>query len=211
MKKMAYFGVIVLGTMVACHGASDKKREEKMHAGTIAAHEIKEIDSAKLIIPGERAGKLYLGQDMQAVVKLLGQADDGDAAMGSALGIWYTKSSADVNLRNPVAVFSSYKDSTMVAKTVKQFSVSAPEFSTTEGIHTGLKLSQLMAAYPALKETGVYAKGRDTLKVYDNQVEGIAFDLVQDTCSAITIHPKGKPANSTYLDVHPGWTVVSRQ
>lgn len=208
---MAYLGVIVLGAIGACHTTSDKKREEKMHAGTIAAHEIKKIDSTKLIVPGERAGELYLGQDMQAVVKLLGQADDGDAAMGSALGIWYTNSSADVNLRNPVAVFSSYKDSTMVVKTVKQFSVSAPEFSTTEGIHTGLKLSALLGYYPSLKETGIYTKGRDTLKVYDNQVEGIAFDLVKDTCSAITIHPKGKPANSTYLDVHPGWKVLSRK
>ena len=97
----------------------------------------------------------------------------------------------------------------MVAKSVKQLSVSAPQFSTTKGVHTGLKLAALMSAYPALKKTGTYVKGNDTLLVYDNKAEGIAFDLHKDTCNAITIHPKGKPANSTYLDVHPGWKAVA--
>jgi len=181
-----------------------------MHNGTIADHEIEKIDSAKLIVPGSRAGEIYLGQDMQEVFKKLGNADDGDAAMGSALGIWYTKSSADSTKRDPVTIFSSYRDSTMVVKVVKQLSVSAHEFSTTDGVHPGIKLSKLQSIYPSLKRSMQYVneKTKDTLSVYDDRNAGIAFDIQKDTCSAITIHPKNKPANSTYLPLHPGWRMV---
>jgi hypothetical protein len=201
-------GILCLAT--ACHPTSDQKREEKIHNGTIADHEIKKIDSARLIIPGDRAGDIYIGQDMQDVFSKLGNADDGDAAMGSALGIWYTKSNSDSTQRDPLTIFSSYRDSAMVVKVVKQLSVSAHEFSTTDGIHTGLKLADLKAVYPGLKPSMKYVneKTKDTLSVYDEVHAGIAFDIQQDTCSAITIHPKDKPANSTYLPVHPGWKTL---
>lgn len=178
-----------------------------MHSGAIPAAKTKEIDSSRLIIGGERAGKLYLGQDMQNVFKILGTADDGDAAMGSALGIWYTKSTSDHTRRDPITIFSSYRDSNMVVKIVKQLSVSSADFSTNNGIHTGFKLSALQSAYPELKkmETYINEEGTDTLLIYDNITAGIAFDIQKDTCNAITIHPKNKAVNSTYLPVHPGW------
>lgn len=208
MKLTHYPALMLLCLAVACH-PSDQKKKEQMHNGTIAENEIKEIDSAKLIIPGIRAGAVYLGEDMQDVFKLLGKPDDGDAAMGSAVGIWYTKSTADSSRRNPLTIFSSYRDSNMVVKAVKQLSVTAPEFSTADGIHTGLKLAALQAAYPALKQAERYVnEHKDTLSIYDNLSEGIAFDIQQDTCSAIIIHPKNKAANHTYLTVHPGWKKV---
>jgi len=213
IEHMKYISSIAAGLLclaTACHSTSDQKKQEKMHNGTIADHEIERIDSAKLIIPGNRAGEIYLGQDMQDVFEKLGDADDGDAAMGSALGIWYTKSSSDSTLRDPVTIFSSYRDSNMVIKVVKQLSVSAHEFSTTDGVHTGIKLSKLQFLYPSLKRTMKYVneKTKDTMSVYDDVNKGIAFDIQDDTCSAITIHPKSKPANSTYLPVHPGWKTV---
>ena len=178
-----------------------------MNSGKIASSVIKAVDSSRLIVPGTRAGKLYLGQDMTAVADLLGRPDDGDAAMGSALGIWYTKSSSDFTRRDPISIFSSYRDSNMVVKVVKQLSVSAPDYRTSNGIHTGFTLAALQSAYPGLKKIQqfVSGSGHDTLKVYDSVNEGIAFDMIKDTCSSITVHPKNKPANSTYLSVHPGW------
>jgi len=210
MKIVNAIAAGLLGLATACHPTSDKKREEKMHNGTIAGHELKKIDSTKLIIPGNRAGEIFLGQDMQDIFKKMGNADDGDAAMGSALGIWYTKSSSDSTRRDPVTIFSSYRDSNMVVKVVKQLSVSAHEFSTTDGIHTGVKLAELKSVYPSLKISMKYVneKTKDTLSVYDDRNAGIAFDIQKDTCSAITIHPKNKPANSTYLSVHPGWRTI---
>ena len=212
MKRIIYSGLIVLGSMAACHSVSDQKKEEKLHDGVLAESEIKEIDSARLIVAGERAGKLYLGQDMQEVFKILGKPNEGDAAMGRSLGIWYTKSSADTTKRNPVAIFSSYRDSNMVAKAVKQLSVSAPEFSTIDGIHTGTRLSELTAVYPAIKKTMVYVneKSGDSLYVYDNQQAGIAFDMQKDTCNAITVHAKNVAVNSTYLSLHPGWKLLPK-
>ncbi|MGY0037855.1 hypothetical protein [Pedobacter sp. NJ-S-72] len=76
---------------------------------------------------------------MKTVFKLLGKADDGDAAMGSALGIW--------NKKKPTIIFSSYRDSNMVIKDVKQISVASNDFSTAEGIHTGVTLTKLKAIY----------------------------------------------------------------
>lgn len=203
--------LLILSTTAGCQGIADKKREERTSAGTTADHQMKKVDSTKLIIPGERAGSSYLGQDMKAVAKLLGTPDDGDAAMGTALGIWYTKKGVDSAFRRPITIFSSYKDSTMVAKSVKQVSVSTPEYSTTAGVHTGLKLSELRAAFPSLENTNSYVKGKDTLFVFDDRLGGIAFDVQQDTCNAITIHRKGNQVNSTYLDVHPGWKNLARK
>jgi hypothetical protein len=207
MKQNFYLGCLILCISVACHTVSDDKKEEHMNNGKIASSAIRAIDSSKLIVPGVRAGKLYLGQDMTQVADLLGSPDDGDAAMGSALGIWYTKSSSDVTRRDPISIFSSYRDSNMVVKVVKQLSVSAADFRTSNGIHTGFTLNALQSAYPGLKKIQQFISGNshDTLKVYDSVKEGIAFDIIKDTCSAITVHPKNKPANSTYLSVHPGW------
>lgn len=210
MKQNHFFILFILCMAAACHSVSDQKKEEHIAGGKLAAVATKKIDSAELIVGGERAGKLYLGQDMQSVVSLLGEADDGDAAMGSALGIWYTKSSSDTTRRDPIAIFSSYRDSNMVVKVVKQLSVSSPEFSTADGVHTGFRLAALRSVYPSLKRTQQYVNnnGKDTLSVYDDLKDGIAFDVIKDTCNAITVHPKNKPANSTYLSVHPGWKIV---
>lgn len=210
MKLINYLAFGLLTSAVACHSVSDQKKKELIDSGKIAAKKIKEVDSAKLIIPGERAGLIYLGEDMQNVFKQLGNADDGDAAMGSALAIWYTKSSADSTLRDPITIFSSYRDSNMVVKIVKQLSVSATDFTTKEGVHTGFKLKALQAVYPSLKKAESYVndKNKDTLTIYDDTSAGIAFDIHRDTCLAITVHPKNKAVNSTYLPVHPGWSVV---
>jgi len=209
MKIITFLGAAIIGLAVACSSSTEQSSTTKDTAelkdGTnVESAGTAEPDSSLLIIPGKQAGKIYLGQDMQEVFKLLGNASDGDAAMGSAIAIWYAKGDSTAK-KDPVVIFSSYRDSNMVVKSVKQVSVAAPAFRTTAGIHMGAKLSEVLAAYPKLRQSETYVNRQDSLKVYDSIKEGIAFDIKNDSCTAITIHLPGRPANALYLSVHPGW------
>ncbi|MBB5646817.1 hypothetical protein [Pedobacter cryoconitis] len=199
MNKLNYTGLLLIAIATACHSPEDQKKDPFSTAHAVTAKEEQKIDSTRLIVAGKQAGNIYLGQDMQAVFKLLGKPDDGDAAMGSALAIW--------NKKEPLLIFSSYRDSNMVIKDVKQISVSAPGFSTTEGIHTGVSLKALKAVYPELEKAAAYThmKTKAELTVYDAVAKGIAFDVQKDTCTAITIHPSNKSVNGVYLTMYPGW------
>jgi len=208
MKRLNYFGAVLIGLSAACQSpASDKAQLDSTvtKQDTLVSEVRKEnVDSSKLVIAGKQAGRIYLGQYMEQVAEILGRPDDGDAAMGSALGIWYEGTPKDK--RNPTVIFSSYRDSNMVIKAVKQVSVAAPEFRTADGMGTGVKLAQLLKAYPSLKKTESYVSAqKDTVMVYDSVAEGIAFDIKKDTCTAITVHVKHRPANAVYLPVHPDW------
>jgi hypothetical protein len=209
MKGMNYLGLILLALSAGCHSpANDQSQRDSTYnkqERAVTEKTEKKVDSSKLVIGGKQAGKIHLGQYMEEVSHILGRPDDGDAAMGSALGIWYQGENKQLKLY-PTVIFSSYRDSNMVIKAVKQVSVTAPGFQTAEGIHTGLKLSELLRAYPSLKKTETYVNvQRDSVFVYDSVADGIAFDLQRDTCTAITIHVKNRPANAVYLPVHPEW------
>jgi len=211
MKCINYLGAVLIGLTAACHSSTDQKIQQDStvtRSDTVITEKKKsKPDSSALVIAGKQVGNIYLGQDMQDVFRLLGTPNDGDAAMGSALGIWYGKDPLK-GKRNPLVIFSSYRDSNMVVKAVKQISVGAEEFRTAEGIHTGIRLAALLAAYPSLKKTETYLNSKDktdTLNVYDSIAEGIAFDVQRDTCTAITVHVKNRAANAVYLPVHPDW------
>ncbi|RAJ24589.1 hypothetical protein [Pedobacter cryoconitis] len=199
MNKLNYTGLLLIAVAAACHSPADQKKDPFSTAHAVNAKEQKKIESARLIVAGKQAGIIYLGQDMQEVFKLLGKPDDGDAAMGSALAVW--------NKKAPLLIFSSYRDSNMVVKAVKQISVADPDFSTAEGIHTGVSLAALKAAYPELEKAAAYThlKTKAGLTVYDAVSKGIAFDVQKDTCTAITIHPPNKSVNGVYLTMYPGW------
>lgn len=203
MKIINYAGILLLGLAAACNSANKQSTDKAVVENTIVSKEAKEIPDDKLIIPGRQVGALYLGQDMKAVFASLGNANDGDAAMGSALAIWK---------KDSISVFSSYRDSNMVVKAVKQIAVGSPAYSTADHIHTGIKLSQLIDRRPGLKLSAVYVneKSRDTLKIFDDVAAGISFDIEKGLCSRIIVHPKAKSVQATYLSMYPGWKVVGQ-
>jgi hypothetical protein len=209
MKRMNYLGVVLLALSTACHSPASNNAQQdstftKKDTSVRMAQKAK-VDPLKLVIAGKQAGRIYIGQYMEEVAELLGRADDGDAAMGSALGIWYDGHQKALK-KNPTVIFSSYRDSNMVIKAVKQVSVAAPGFQTAEGISVGAKLVELLEAYPSLKKTEIYVNAqKDSVFVYDSLADGIAFDIRRDTCTAITVHVKNRPANAVYLPVHPEW------
>lgn len=198
MKKIINPALLFISLAAACNPAADQQKKSVSTAETVVnVKEEKKADSTKLLIAGKQAGQIYLGQDMKTVSELLGRPDDGDAAMGSALGIW--------NKKEPLIIFSSYRDSNMVIKDVKQISVSSGSFSTAEGIRTGVSLTVLKKTYPELKKAASYTRKEEKLTVYDVASKGIAFDVQNDTCTAITIHPVNKSVNEAYLTMYPDW------
>ncbi len=201
MKTINYFGILLLSLAVACNSANKQNTGKADVENAVVSKKVKEVPKDKLIIPGKQVGALYLGQDMKEVFAALGNANDGDAAMGSALAIWK---------KDSISVFSSYRDSNMVIKAAKQIAVGSSAYSTADHIHTGVKLSQLIDTWPGLKLSAVYVdeKSKDTLKIFDDISAGIAFDIENGLCSRIIVHPKNKSVQGTYLSMYPGWKAV---
>ncbi|KQR71115.1 hypothetical protein [Pedobacter sp. Leaf176] len=73
---------------------------------------------------------------MNKVSAKLGRPDDGDAAMGKAWGIWYSKDLTS-GQRNEFAIYASYKDTSMRVRDVKQIRITSPEYKTQDGFTTG--------------------------------------------------------------------------
>lgn len=203
MKTINYAVLLLLGLSAACNSATQKTTDKANVPNTAISKEVRPIPLDKLIIPGKQVGTLYLGQDMKEILAELGPANDGDAAMGSALAIWN---------KDSISVFSSYRDSNMVIKAAKQIAVGSSAYSTADHIHTGIQLAQLVHLRPELKLSALYVneKSSDTLKILDDVKAGIAFDIEKGLCSRIVVHPKNKSVQSTYLSMYPGWNAIKQ-
>ncbi len=212
MRQFNILNVFLLAVVLGCNEPNKKVTEEDKET-RLPAGAFPEYSGDLMIVPGKSIDKVFLGQDMQEVFKILGNPNDGDAAMGKAWGIWFLRDSTDTK-KGALSVYSSYKDSTMVAKDVKQIVVSASNYRTDKGLRIGVSLDEIKAVFPNVKKAGVYLNTakKDTLVVYDEEKEGIAFDVRNKGdhffTTAITVHPKNVSVNSTYLTIHPGWDKV---
>ncbi|MGV3704652.1 MAG: hypothetical protein ACO1NU_04670 [Arcticibacter sp.] len=141
---------------------------------------------------------------MQLVSQALGKPDAGDAAMGKAWGIWYDTDSSDQQ-RTEIAIYSSYKDSSMMAHDVKQIRTTAKRFKTEAGLGVGSTYADFKNAYPDLALVAQYSNqsSKDTIKVYDSKQKGISVEFIENTSTAITVHETGKATNDTYFTYHP--------
>ena len=168
-------------------------------------------DQADKIIPGERIGKIALGQTPETFVHILGKPDSSDAAMGKAWMTWMGKRD-EHNNKTELNVYVTYKDSTMKEKVVKQIRTTSSSFSTREGIHVYSSLNEIKVKYADIKEAASFASATRHFIIYDDVDSGIAFDIVdangQKICTGITVHPPGQPVTETYIYLHPGMRKV---
>jgi len=212
MRQFNILSVLLLALAIGCNEPKKNTQEEDKEA-RLPAGAFPEYSGDLMIVPGKSIDKVFLGQDMVDVFKLLGNPSDGDAAMGKSWGIWYLRDSTDTK-RGELSVYSSYKDSTMSSKDVKQIVVSATNYRTDKGLRIGVSLDEIKAVFPNVKKAAVYlnAVKKDSLIVYDAEEEGIAFDVRNKGdhffTTAITVHPKKVSVNSTYLTIHPGWDKI---
>lgn len=137
------------------------------------------------IIPGERIGNTALGDDPENLLQRLGQPDASDAAMGKAWLVWNSQKRT-----HTLAVFTTYADSNMMRKAIRQIRVTSPRFETPEGLHTGSTLLQIKRYFPGGKSDATGPVLR-----YNVATQGISFELegngVNATCTAVLVYPPG--------------------
>ncbi|NRF40854.1 hypothetical protein [Pedobacter foliorum] len=212
MRQFNILSVLLLALVMGCNEPKKKTVEEETEA-RLPAGAFPEYSGDLMIVPGKSIDKVFLGQDMSEVFKILGNPSDGDAAMGKSWGIWYLRDSTDTK-KGELSVYSSYKNNSMSTKDVKQIVVSATNYRTDKGLRIGVSLDEIKAVFPDVKKAAVYLNTakKDSLVVYDAENEGIAFDVRNKGdhffTTAITVHPKNVSVNSTYLTIHPGWDKI---
>ncbi|MBE7171958.1 MAG: hypothetical protein INR73_15330 [Williamsia sp.] len=166
---------------------------------------VPEISASKIIVPGERIGKTLLGTAAAELERLLGRPDMSDAAMGKAWLTWKGKGSKNGHATE-LNIYTTYKDSTMREKTVRQIRTTSSFFSTDKGAQVDSSLSFIRQSFPGLKKVGSYKGGSKTYLVYDDRDQGIAFETVannQEICTGIIVHQKETDVLDVYLTLHP--------
>lgn len=204
--------IVLLGlsiSLFACN-STNKRNVTKDSIGTANTIDSPEkiVEERFLIIPGQSIGQISLGEDVRQVGKKLGKPDLSDAAMGKAWSIWYSKDKMTTR-RNEVAIYSSYKDSTLTSKVVKQIRITSKMFKTQSGFGTEKTLDEIKSKFNDIEPVAVYLNERmDTVKIFDSKKEGIGFEFLKAKSISITVHPKNFSLSETYLAVHPEWKLV---
>lgn len=95
----------------------------------------------------------------------------------------------------------------MRQKTVQQIRTTSSYFSTTNNIHVYSSLNDIKQQFPNSKKVAQYKDDGRTIVLYDEQQQGIAFEIAtannQQICTGIIIHKKGKDVTDVYIYLHP--------
>jgi len=200
MKK---FALLLIGICLA--SCSDKKTTLETENDAVSTDTIKYVppkvtDNAYEIIPGERIGLTKLDENTETLSEL-GKPDFSDSAMGKSWTTWISKDGE----KNELNIYSTYKDSEMKEKVVRQIRITSPKFQTPSEISTGKSLQEIQKVYPDIKLVAKYTdeKTKNLVELYDSETNGIAFEFTQNKCSAIIVHTNGKKVTEEYITLHP--------
>lgn len=210
-SNMKSIKIILIGLSISLFACQSSKTNNTNKADSIASIESgpgKIVDERYLVVPGQSVGEISLGENMEIVGKKLGRPDAGDAAMGKAWGIWYSKDSIE-NGKNELAIYSSYKDTTLTSKDVKQIRITSKQFKTQDGFGTERSFEDTQMKFPGIIKIAAYLnEAKDSIMVYDSKTEGIGFEFVNGKSISLTVHPKNVSVNGTYLTLHPEWKLI---
>ena len=211
--KNSFFIVLLLA--VACNNVTSNDEQQNASNQPDSSAVVSEIissdiDTAKLIIPGVSIGSVKIDEDAALLEGQLGKPDSSDAAMGKAWLFWFGKKD-EQNFATELDIFTSYKDTSMNGKSVKLVRTTSSFFFTEKGIKVSSSLTNVQQQF-ALKRIGSYmAKDGNSVVLYDDESNGIAFEFNNDsqTCAGIIIHQKNIPVLNTYLTFHPDMKIDS--
>lgn len=148
-----------------------------------------------LLLPGQSAGEISLGQDVIEVLKILGKADSSDAAMQKTVAFWYQGHDRD---SASFAIYTARDTSDHPLARIKQIRLTSPKYQTKDGLGVSSPLAALKNKFEFKKINAVNDAGKK-YEIYDS-TKGIAFEMGQKgNCTAIIIHPKNEPLTATYL------------
>lgn len=205
MKTVKFIIVGLSFSLAACQSSTNSQHTTDSVANT---KQEKSTDKRFLIVPGISIGEISLGEDMQEVGRKFGKPNAGDAAMGKAWSIWYSKDSTG-NSRNELAIYSAYRDTSMRVKEVKQIRITSDAFKTQDGLSTGENLKDARLKFTDLEKISAYLnEKKDTVLVFDAVRNGIGFEFLNGKIISLTVHPINKSLNATYLTLHPEWKLI---
>jgi len=205
--KLAFLGLTI--SLAACQFANKNDQHKTDSVSNLKPVKTQAMDERFLIVAGKSIGEISLGENMEEVGEKLGRPDAGDAAMGKAWGIWYSNDSTGKH-PNEIAVYSSYRDTSMLVKDVKQIRITANKFKTKDGLATGTTLEDTKKKFPAIEKLSSYLnEDKDTVTVYDAKKDGIGFEFLKGKSISLTVHPVNTSVNATYLTLHPEWKLIN--
>lgn len=195
-----YFIVPILVLIAGCY----HKPKTYLHVDTTQVQKDTLIGASQLIVPGKSIGDTYIGESLDSVITRLGKPDQSDAAMGSSLSTWFAKHDSTA-AQTDIFSHHNYGAKDESVSRVKLVRVTSPWFKTSEYIHNGMPLDSITIHYH-LKHVADYSSAKDTLKIYDDVAQGIAFEINnQHKCAGILIHA-AKDSTGTYISMHPHMT-----
>ena len=157
------------------------------------------------IVPGKSIGHILLNEKMDEVIKVLGQPDSADAAMGKSMSKWFSKPSkkgADTVIHSIIVFATTNFGGKDEASRVRHIRITSPFFKTAEQVGCGSTIAFIKMQYPEIKKPGASYTDRsgNTVMIYDDVKEGIAYEIDGSTrCIGITVHGRGQKARETYL------------
>ncbi|MGK6350744.1 hypothetical protein [Parapedobacter sp. DT-150] len=172
--------------LAACNG--QRSTSNQPQTDTVATDVPSPTADSLVLIPGEAAGFISLGDADSVVLEAFGKPDFSDAAMGKAVLMWHTP--ADTT-EYPLSVFTSRDMGNDETAHIKQIRITSPHFQTSQSIHVGSTLREISDTYSqSLHIVEMYKDGGEAYSVYDTD-KGIAFEIDADNqCVAIVIHEK---------------------
>ncbi|WDF55064.1 hypothetical protein [Mucilaginibacter sp. KACC 22063] len=196
MFKRSFIALAAMATMASCHHENKKY----LHADTSNVSKDTLIGANQLIVPGKSIGKTYINENVDSVMDQLGKPQQSDAAMGAAMNTWMHKTDT-ATYQTDIYSHRNFGGKDESTSRVKIIRVTSPWFKTVERIHNGSLLDSITKYYQA-RYTANYANGTDTLQIYDDIPQGIAFEVKQNKCAAILVHIP-KDSSASYISMHP--------
>lgn len=212
MKKL--FIAIAAIVLFGCNDKKTISTPTGVDTTTNAISEKEEIPQVLLIIPAQRVGLTEINQDAALLDSILGVPDLSDAAMGKAWLTWYGKT-ADVNSgKYELNIFTTYKDSQMMSKVVRQIRVTSPDFKiASNGLSTGRSKSDFEKQYPDLKRVATYKNKENNIEteLYEVENGGIAFEFEAGFCYSIIVFERDQDVARYFRTFHPEMQFSNRE
>jgi hypothetical protein len=155
----------------------------------------------RLITPGKGIGHVMVNDDAETAIKLLGRPDSSDAAMGSALMVWFAKHDRK-GYRTSIFAHRNMGGKEEAVSRIQKILISSPWFKTADGVGVGSSLAAIKKGYTVKATSGYNAKA-GKVEVYTDLDKGISFELDKagDKCVAIVVHTAHDTA-ATYINMH---------
>ena len=142
------------------------------------------------IVPGRSIGHVYLGEDDQKAVAMLGKAASGDAAMGKFWSTYLGNQGGRIDLH---ATRNSVGDHVLI----DWIRVTSAKFLLPNGLHAGMTLDKFQRAYPHSKSVTSFTIGSGKVTVWNEWSKGIAWESdLHRQIIAISVHKPRQPVRS---------------